>query len=114
VSGPRDQPPTTEARRGPILTPSAVEHLDGRPLVLRVERRNGCCGGHTVVPVADIGPPAEPERYTAVPTDDEVVCYLDPLLLDVAAAARVDVVGIGRWRRLYLEGIDLAQDGHTP
>jgi hypothetical protein len=87
----------------PTLTPAAVEHLAGRPLVLRASPRHGCCGGHALVPVAEVGPPAEPERYQLL-DDGPVACFVDPQLGAQASRWGVDAVGIGRWRRLHLDG----------
>jgi hypothetical protein len=90
----------------PTLTPAAVEHLAGRPLVLRASPRHGCCGGHALVPVAEPGPPADPLRYHRV-EDGPVVCFVDPALgTELVASWHVDVVGFGRWRRLYLDGAE--------
>jgi hypothetical protein len=88
----------------PTLSPAAVEHLAGRPLVLRASPRHGCCGGHALVPVAEAGPPTDPDRYRRV-EDGPVVCFVDPALdPELLAGWYVDAVGFGRWRRLYLDG----------
>jgi hypothetical protein len=89
--------------RAPTLTTAAVDHLDGRPLVLRASPRHGCCGGRASVPVAEVGPPDDPARYHRIETGD-AVCYLDPELGSQVGSWRVDAVGVGRWRRLHLDG----------
>jgi hypothetical protein len=91
--------------RAPSLTPAAVEHLAGRPLVLRASPRHGCCGGHALVPVAEVGPPVDPDRYQRL-DDGPVVCFVERGIGPPAAAWQVDAVGFGRWRRLYLDGAD--------
>ena len=87
----------------PSLTRAAIDHLDGRPLVLRASPRHGCCGGHALLPVAEVGPPAQPDHYTTVQAD-EVTCFVDPRLSDAVAGWTVDAVGFARWRRLTIDG----------
>ena len=89
--------------RGPTLTDAAIGHLGGRPLVLRASPRHGCCGGSALLPVAEVGPPAEPGRYERL-DHGPVTCFVDPRLVADAQGWRVDVAGIGRWRRLQLDG----------
>ena len=89
--------------RGPDVTPEAIEHLAGRPLVLRASRRNGCCGGRALLPVAEAGPPAEPDRYHRL-DEARVTCLIDRRLGAQLDGWHVDVVGFGRWRRLQLVG----------
>ena len=92
--------------RPPTLTPAAVEHLAGRPLVLRASPRNGCCGGHAAIPVAEVGPPSPPDGYT-VTAGGPVRCFLAPELGGQQIASwTVDAVGFGRWRRLHLDGTE--------
>jgi hypothetical protein len=91
--------------RPPALTADAVGFLAGRPLVLRASPRHGCCGGHALVPVAEVGPPADPDRYERL-DDGPVVCFVERGLGPPSTAWRVDAVGFGRWRRLYLDGAD--------
>jgi hypothetical protein len=94
--------------RAPTLTSAAVDHLGGRPLVLRVSPRHGCCGGHAGVPVAEVGPPRDPARYRQL-DDGAVPCFVDPDLGVDPGEWTVDAAGIGRWRRLLLlgaEGLD--------
>jgi hypothetical protein len=92
--------------RAPTLTAAAVEHLAGRPLVLRASPRHGCCGGHALVPVAEVGPPADPDRYHRI-EDGPVDCLVDPALdTELVGDWRVDAVGLGPWRRLYLDGAE--------
>ncbi len=87
----------------PTLTPAAVDHLAGRSLVLRVSPRHGCCGGRALLPVAEVGPPAQPDEYDIVQAG-EVTCFVDPRLTDAVAGWTVDSIGFGRWRRLHLDG----------
>jgi hypothetical protein len=90
---------------GPTLTTVALAHLAGRPLVLRLSPRHGCCGGLALVPVAEVGPPSEPERYLRY-DDGPVACFVDEALEDEAARWCVDAAGVGRWRRLVLVGAE--------
>ncbi len=87
----------------PTLTQAAVDHLAGRSLVLRVSPRHGCCGGQALLPVAEVGPPARPADYHTLQAG-EVTCFVDPRLTDAVAGWTVDTIGIGRWRRLHLDG----------
>jgi hypothetical protein len=94
-----------EVAATPTVTAAAVEHLAGRPLVLRLSPRHGCCGGHALVPVAEVGPPSGSDGYRQL-DEGEVVCFVDRRLRAEPATWRVDVAGIGRWRRLQLEGAE--------
>ena len=92
--------------RAPALTPAAVEHLAGRPLMLRASTRNGCCGGRAVIPVAEVGPTSPPDGYQ-VTDDGPVRCFLAPELGGQQIESwSVDAVGFGRWRRLHLDGAE--------
>jgi hypothetical protein len=94
-----------EAAAVPTVTAAAVAHLAGRPLVLRLSPRHGCCGGHALVPVAEVGPPTSSDGYRQL-DEGGIVCFVDQRLRDEPATWRVDVVGIGRWKRLHLEGAE--------
>jgi hypothetical protein len=94
--------------RMPEVSDAARDHLAGRPLVVRASPRHGCCGGRALVPVAEIGPPTDPDRYQLL-DDGPVTCFVDPRLDTQPDAWRVELVGFGRWRRLHLtdsQGID--------
>jgi hypothetical protein len=91
--------------RVPTLTAAAVDHLDGRPLVLRASPRHGCCGGHAAVPVAEVGPPRDPTGYRRV-EDGPLTCFVDADLGADPGSWTVDAAGIGRWRRLQLVGAE--------
>lgn len=90
----------------PQLTAAARVHLAGRPVVLRGSPRHGCCGGHALLPVAEVGPPVEVDAYQRV-TADEVTWYVAPPVWAIAGGWTIDAVGIGRWRRLQLLGAEL-------
>ena len=93
---------------GPRISDAVTAHLDGRPLVLRASPRHGCCGGRALVPVAEVGPPADPHVYRRLDAGP-VPCFIDPRLGDQADDLGVELVGFGRWRRLHLtdsQGID--------
>jgi hypothetical protein len=89
----------------PGLTASAARHLAGRGVVLRLGVRHGCCGGRALLPVAEVGPPDEPDRYVRR-TGGGTTWYVDPRLRDDVRGWTVDAVGIGRWRRLHLAGAE--------
>lgn len=86
---------------GPRVSAAAVGHLAGRPLVLRVSPRHGCCGGRALLPVAEVGPPADPDDYRRIETTP-VDCFVDPRLSDQIAELGVELVGFGPWRRLHV------------
>jgi hypothetical protein len=90
-------------RPGPVLTRAAVDHLEGRTLLLRVSPKHGCCGGHALLPVAEIGPPDDPEGYRSLDVEG-VTVLVDPRLGDEITGWTVDAVGFRRWKRLQLEG----------
>ncbi len=99
----------------PHLTPAAVEHLAGRPLLIRVSPRHGCCGGHALLPVAEVGPPGDPDDYRAEVVVG-VTCFVDPQLGDDLGGWTIDAYGIGRWKRLQIdgaEGLDPSAHGGT-
>lgn len=99
----------------PELTSAAAEHLAGRPVVLRGSERHGCCGGRALLPVAEIGPPAQPDHYRQV-TDRGRTWYVDPRLALLVGGWTVEVAGLGRWRRLHLAGatpLDVPSSGET-
>jgi hypothetical protein len=89
--------------RAPTLTPDAVEHLAGRPLLLRASARHGCCGGHALLPVAEVGPPEDPDGYRTERIG-AVTCFVDPLLGDDLGSWTIDAFGIGRFKRLQIDG----------
>jgi hypothetical protein len=97
---------------GPRLTDAAIAHLHGRPLVLRASPRLGCCGGHALVPVAEIGPPLEVDAYRTT-TVAGVTCFVDARLGDELTGWTVDAVGFARWRRLLIEGAEGLDPAHT-
>jgi hypothetical protein len=80
------------------LTDGAAAHLAGHPLVVRTSLRNGCCGGSAPVPVAEVGPPADPASYTLQHLDG-IEVHVDPRLGSIDGLV-VDVDGLWRWRRL--------------
>jgi hypothetical protein len=75
----------------------------GGAVTLRGSRRHGCCGGTAFVPVAELGPPDEPEHYRAYEVAG-ITVYLER---DVAVGPEPLVVGLDglwRWQRLRVEG----------
>jgi hypothetical protein len=93
--------PTARIRVEPAAREFIAEH--GGAVTLRGSRRHGCCGGTAFVPVAETGPPAEPERYRAHEVDG-ITVYLER---DVVAGPEPLVVGLDelwRWQRLRVEG----------
>ncbi|GGI08947.1 CC/Se motif family (seleno)protein [Egicoccus halophilus] len=92
-------------RRLPRLTAAARASLRDRAVVLRTAARNGCCGGQVRVPVAEFGPPVNPAGYHRL-EHEATVWYVEPDLLASAGRWELDAVGIGRWRRLQLDGAE--------
>jgi hypothetical protein len=75
----------------------------GGAVTLRGSRRHGCCGGTAFVPVAEPGPPDEPECFRAHEVDG-ITVYLEP---DVVVGPGPLVIGLDelwRWQRLRVEG----------
>jgi hypothetical protein len=75
----------------------------GGAVTLRGSRRHGCCGGTAFVPVAEPGPPDEPEHYQAHDVDG-ITVYLER---DVTIGPEPLVVGLDevwRWQRLRVDG----------
>jgi len=91
--------------RTPRLTPAAVAHLAGRPLLLRVSPRHGCCGGHALLPVAEVGSPDDPDAYRTE-TIDGVTYFVDPRLGEDLGNWTIDASGIERWKRLHIDGAE--------
>jgi hypothetical protein len=89
----------------PSVTAAAIAHLAGRPIVLRSSPRNGCCGGRALLPVAEVGTPADIDHYRRV-VAGEVIWFIEPALMPMAGVWTVDVLGIGRWRRLHVDGAE--------
>ncbi len=88
------------------LTPEARDWLEGRAVTLSASVRHGCCGGHADVPVAEAGPPDDPQRYRRDVVDG-VEIYVDERLKGVfAGPVTVALDGWARWRRLVvLDGV---------
>jgi hypothetical protein len=87
------------------IEPAARTYLaaHGGAVTLRGSRRHGCCGGTAFVPVAELGPPAEPEHYD----EHEVEGITVFLEADVASGGEPLVIGVDglwRWQRLHVEG----------
>jgi hypothetical protein len=87
------------------IEPDARRHIveQGGAVTLRGSRRHGCCGGTAFVPVAEPGPPQEPERYHAVEAEG-ITVWMEA---DVTAGPEPLVIGLDRlwrWRRLRVEG----------
>jgi hypothetical protein len=87
------------------VEPAAREYLQSRggAVTLRGSRRHGCCGGTAFVPVAEPGPPDEPEHYQEHDVDG-ITVYLER---DVAVGPEPLEVGLDelwRWQRLRVEG----------
>lgn len=95
------------------ITGAAREYLAGRPVVLRSSPRHGCCGGTALVPVVEIGPPADPNGFD-LSLLDGVEVYVDQRL-DDAQWWTIDLDGILRWKRLVVSevGVDVESDTTT-
>ena len=95
------------------ITGAAREYLAGRPVVLRSSPRHGCCGGTALVPVVEIGPPADPNGFD-LSLLDGVEVYVDRRL-DDAQWWTIDLDRILRWKRLVVSevGVDVESDTTT-
>lgn len=94
----------------PVLVFSAglVPYLVGRgaTLTLRASPRHGCCGGTVAVPVAELGAPANAQRYDLIEREG-VRVYLEHGLLSAAReTVTVGLEGFGPWRRLWVSGLE--------
>jgi hypothetical protein len=91
----------------PHLTPSASEHLAGRPVHVRSSRRNGCCGGAASVPVAEPGSPETLDGVERFEVSGTVV-YVDRDVLGTSGSWVIDTDGFARWRRLVVLGAEVS------
>ena len=78
----------------------------GGAVTVRGATRHGCCGGTVLVPVADAGPPQDDQVHTLVERDGVRVFVERRLLSGAPTRLRIGVEGLGRWRRLWLEGLE--------
>jgi hypothetical protein len=89
----------------PEITDQAREHLDGRSVVVRPSRRNGCCGGQATLTIVEIGVPESLDAFRPLEVD-EITVYVDRRLDAPGEAWTGDwtlaVDGIRRWRRLVV------------
>ena len=90
------------------VSPEARRWLQDRGgnMTLRRSLRHGCCGGGAGVPVAEPGVPSDPSRYRR-----QTLAGLDVYLapdLDAVADLHVRLEGFLGWRRLFVDGADLA------
>lgn len=87
------------------VEPEAGEYLAARggAVTLRGSRRLGCCGGTAFVPVAEPGPPREPDRYRPMEVGGITVFLRE----DVRTGGEPLVIALDRvwrWERLRVEG----------
>ncbi|MCD9625708.1 CC/Se motif family (seleno)protein [Rhabdothermincola salaria] len=82
----------------------ARHHLGDRALVLRAAHRNGCCGGSSDVPVAEVGTPGDVADFEHVRVGD-LDAYVDRRL-GAASGWVVDLDRLWRWSRLRVEPDD--------
>jgi hypothetical protein len=78
----------------------------GGALTIRASPRHGCCGGTVAVPVAETGAPRDPTTYDVAECEGVRVYVAQDLLPHVAGPVRIEVEGLGPWRRLWVTGID--------
>jgi len=79
-------------------------------VTVRGATRHGCCGGTVLVPVADAGPPEDTQGHALVERDGIRVFVERRLLPAATTRLRIGVEGFGRWRRLWLEGLEARID----
>lgn len=73
----------------------------GGVLTLRAATRHGCCGGSAGVPVAEARTPDDVAGYENC-DEAGLRIWRESGLADVALV--VDLDGLGRWKRLVVEG----------
>jgi len=87
----------------------AIEH--GGTVTIRRSLRHGCCGGSTLVPVAEIGEPSDPREHVEAMVDGVRVFRPSSPAIDEAAPIVIDLAGLWRWRRLVVTGMEIAMAG---
>lgn len=85
--------------------PAAREYLSkhGDAVTLRGSLRNGCCGGTAFIPVAEPGPPREPDRYRTLVVDG-VTVYIEAEMTGQAEPIVIGLDSLWRWQRLRVDG----------
>jgi hypothetical protein len=85
------------------IDPSASSWIarHGGDLTVRCTLQHGCCGGSARVPVAELGAPRDPSRYS-ISTVQGVRIHVERSLREVGLSVGLD--GFGRWKRLVVEG----------
>lgn len=89
------------------ITDAARAYLDGRSVVLRSSPRHGCCGGTALLPVVEVGPPADPTSFEHADVLG-VEVFVDGRLDDVEWWT-IDLDGLLRWRRLVVRDAEPAE-----
>ena len=89
------------------LTPAARRWTmeRGGAITLRHSTRHGCCGGRARVPVAEAGPPQNPQDYLETAIDGVHVFSPPDFVSDDDRTVTIELAGFWRWRRLVVEGI---------
>ena len=78
----------------------------GGAVTVRGAIRHGCCGGTVIVPVADAGAPDDAAGHALAERDGVRVFVERALLTGATTRLRIGVEGFGRWRRLWVEGVE--------
>lgn len=91
------------------LTPDARRWAlaEGGAITLRASRRAGCCGGGAMVPVAEIGAPADPASHHRHTVEGVIVFEAPNLHADARAEITIGLAGFLRWKRLIVEGLGI-------
>jgi hypothetical protein len=96
--------------KGPriLLEPGLVAYLAplGEALTIRTTPRHGCCGGTVAVPVAEAGAPRDLTSYELTEQEGVRVYVERGLLGGAAGPITVGIDGVGRWRRLWVDGVE--------
>ncbi len=79
----------------------------GGALTLRYSTRHGCCGGSAELPVADPEAPAETEGYEKHRLDG-LDLYVGKDFAASGCEVRVGLEGFWKWRRLTVDGVEIA------
>ncbi|MCA1773873.1 MAG: hypothetical protein LC677_15210 [Halomonas sp.] len=90
------------------ITPQARDWVarQGGVMMIRASTRNGCCGGSTSVPVADLGEPEDLAGYLSEMKEGIRVYVAEDLRVEHPLKVRLE--SFLEFRRLFVDGVELA------
>jgi hypothetical protein len=91
-----------------LLEPELVAHLAplGAAVTIRTTPRHGCCGGTVAVPVAEAGAPRDVTSFDLTEQEGVRIYVERGLLAAAPGPITVGLDGVGRWRRLWVGGLE--------